>query len=121
MRPVRDSGNNDPINVGENFIERRGALRRNWIQLREDFPWPHVWRNGTRRDLLPIICNPIGYAVKMLPKNIRRNVTEFRSKVVCGLLHSFCFYESGLWRADLLSVGIWRWFVISRRSVQFID
>ena len=32
---------------------------------------------GTLRDVFSIICNPIGYLVKMLAKDIRRDVTEF--------------------------------------------
>jgi hypothetical protein len=35
--------------------------------------------------------------MKVLPKDMRRDVAEFRSKIVCGLLHSSIFYGSGLW------------------------
>ena len=118
---MRNSGNNDALDVGENFLERNCAFRRNRIQLREDCSRLGVRRDGARRDLLAVICNPIGYLMKMLAKNIRRDIAEFRSKIVRGLLHPFIFYGSGLWPTHLLRVAMCQQSVISRRNVQLID
>ena len=68
------------------------GFRRGCIQLRENCARLGVRRNRALRDVLAIIRDPVRYFVKMLAKNIRRDVAEFRYRVLRVSLHSFVFY-----------------------------
>jgi len=76
MRPMRDSGNNDALDVGENLFERCRAFRWRCLQLRQDCAGPGVRRDGTLRDVLTIIRDPICQLMQLFPKFFRRNITK---------------------------------------------
>ena len=81
MRPMRDTRNNQAINVGENLFKRLGGFRRRRWQRGNDCTGFCRRRNALLRDVFAIIRHPIRQLVQMFAVNIRGNIAK-------GVFHS---------------------------------
>ena len=81
---MHHSRKDDPIDIGQNFLERLALL--GWLcwQRGTNCPWFAVRRNAQRFYFSPIIRDPIRQPMQLLPENLRRGVTEFVSHQLIG-------------------------------------
>src|SRR2546429_12606 len=79
MGPMRNAGNNHPLHVSEDFVERRSSLWCSCIQLRQDCSGLVIWRNPPLTDMFAIIGNPIGKLMQLLSEFLRWNIAEWLS------------------------------------------
>ena len=68
---MHDTRNDDAVDVGKNFLDRRGRLRRRDIQLRKNCPRFRVRRNPSLADFFSIIRSPIGELMKLFNSSRR--------------------------------------------------
>jgi hypothetical protein len=73
---MHHSGKDDPIDIGQNFLEwftllwgLGGKCGANCTRFR-------VGRNAQRRDFSTIICDPIRQSMQLFAENLRRRVSE---------------------------------------------
>ena len=86
---MHDARQEQVFKIRENIFKRFGMLRRTCWQGRQNRAGLRAGRDPPCRDVLPVIRDPVGYFVKMLAKNIRRDVAEFRYGVLRVSLNSF--------------------------------
>src|SRR5205814_2397935 len=84
MTPMHHPGKNDPIDIGQNFLELLALL--GWLRRQRGTNCTRfaVRRNAQRFYFSTIIRDPIRHSMKLFAENLRRSVSEF----VVSILHS---------------------------------
>ncbi len=80
MRPVRNAGNYDALDIGKNLIERSACFRRRCLQLRQHRAGLGIGGDRTVFDFLSIIRDPIRHLVEMFSENVRGDVAQGRGR-----------------------------------------
>jgi hypothetical protein len=68
MVPVRQAGDDDPFEIGEDCVERFAAFRRAIGKRRADVSRLDARKNRVTIGLLEIIRDPVGDAIRVLPE-----------------------------------------------------
>ena len=76
MSPVHHAGNDEPIDIAENFLERLAVFRRLRRQRSQNRARLIVRRDAHGFYILPIIGNPIRQFVQLSSEFLRRSVAE---------------------------------------------
>src|SRR3954451_13222107 len=79
---MRDTRQHDPVDVGDNFVQRLALFRRLGGQLRSDRAGLRLRRNAIARDIFAVIGNPIRDLVQMFAKLCRGDITELFTHAV---------------------------------------
>ena len=84
---MHHSGNDDAIDVGENFFERLGIFGRLGRQRAADGARFIVRPDGQLPKSFAKIGDPVGELIKLLSKNFRRRVAELWLVLHCSDCH----------------------------------
>ena len=76
MVPVRDAGQEDALEVGEDGVERLAGLRGGRRELRADLPRPGAGQHGVAVVLTEVGRDPVDEVAPVTPELVRRHVAE---------------------------------------------
>lgn len=79
---MNHSGNDQPIDVSEDFVERFGIFRRFSGQRAANGARLAVWSDRHLSKIFPKVRDPIGELMQLLSKNFGRGVAKLRLSIL---------------------------------------
>ena len=76
---MHHSGNDEPIDVAQNFFKRFAFFGRLRWQFLSDRAWLVIRRDAQVGNVFPKISDPISELMKLLPENSRIGIAGLRS------------------------------------------
>jgi hypothetical protein len=78
MVPVREAGDEDPLEVGEDPLERLALLRRSRRQRRADVAGADAGEDRIARRIVEVIRDPVGETMRLLTEVVQATDSTLR-------------------------------------------